>query len=107
MSPAERETKARVRTMTGAMKEWPALFERTMKDPTSENLDVLCTLLDVMDHEVCRLYRKPGHERRVAQLAAARGDARKANRAVTNTVVATNKRKAAQAREARVLDPKG
>ncbi len=87
-------------SFTAALRAWPAQYEATLKSPTGESLDVLCGLLDVMDNEMARGdgNRNPA---RLEAFLLCRGDAARANRAVSATVKATQKRKAAQSQEAR------
>ncbi len=93
-------TARRPASFIAAYKAWPRQFEVTLKDPTGENLDVLCGLLDVMDNEMARGdgNRNPA---RLEAFLLCRGDAARANQAVSGAVKATNKRKAAQTKAAK------
>lgn len=74
----------RKRRLTGkaALSAWPARLAALKADPTDENLQRLCALLDGIDSWVVQRWDKPGHADRLATLTECRRQAREANRLV-------------------------
>ncbi len=73
------------RRLTGkaALAAWPSRLATVKADPTDENLQRLCVLLDDIDSWVVQRWDKPGHDDRLATLAECRRQAREANRLVS------------------------
>lgn len=72
-----------------AVDAWPDRLAQTMSDPTDENLQSLCTLMDAIDAWVVQGWERRGHVERLDVLRRCRADAREANRAVTEALRAS------------------
>lgn len=77
-------TSPKKRRLTGkaALSAWPARLTALKAEPTDENLQRLCALLDGVDYWVVQRWDKRGHDERLATLAECRRQAREANRLV-------------------------
>jgi hypothetical protein len=71
--------RSRPRSVNGVLSEWPKALDAVYKDPTSTNLDSLCSLLDAMDGDICRRWNEKGHAARLEALSECRAAARLAN----------------------------
>jgi hypothetical protein len=80
------ETKTRPRTFKTALAAWPDHIKAVHDEPNGETLDSLCTLLDVMDGEIVRLWGTDGHADRMDQFRISRAAAKEANVYVTTTL---------------------
>ena len=78
-------TTQRKRRLTGkaALSAWPARLAALRAEPTDDNLQRLCALLDGIDSWVVQRWDKRGHDDRLATLAQCRREAREANRLVS------------------------
>lgn len=98
------ERKQRPRTVSGVLTEWAPALAKVTAEPTADNLDDLCSLLDALDAVVVRLWGTEGHDERRKLLTACRGAAHQANARVTAAGLAAAQeaaRKAHATREAR------
>jgi hypothetical protein len=68
-----------------AIAAWPERLAAVNAEPTDENLQRLCGLLDAIDRWVVQRWGTAGHDDRRATLAAHRREAREANRHVAAT----------------------
>lgn len=62
---------SRPRTFKTALAAWADQMQTVRDTPTSETLDSLCTLLDVMDRELVQHWKQPGHGEDGKRLAQA------------------------------------
>jgi hypothetical protein len=69
-----------------ALTAWPERLADVKAEPSDEGLQRLCSLVDVIDRWVVERWDAPGHEDRMASLAACRADAREANRLVSDVL---------------------
>jgi hypothetical protein len=76
-----------------ALAAWPDRLAAVNAEPTDDNLQRLCSLLDAIDRWVVQRWGTAGHGDRRATLAAHRREARAANRLVSEA--AKTKREAA------------
>jgi hypothetical protein len=74
-----------VKRLTGrqAIAAWPDRLAAVEAEPTDENLQRLCSLLDAIDRWVVQRWGGVGHDARMAELAARRSEARAANHQVS------------------------
>jgi hypothetical protein len=84
-----------MRRLTGraAIGAWSERLAVVRAEPTDENLQRLCTLLDAVDAWVVRQWGEPGHDERRSTLAAMRAEAW-ANRLVSDALRETGRRRA-------------
>jgi hypothetical protein len=68
-----------------ALAAWPERLAAVNAEPTDENLQRLCGLLDAIDRWVVQRWGTAGHDDRGATLAAHRREVREANRHVSAT----------------------
>jgi beta-phosphoglucomutase-like phosphatase (HAD superfamily) len=68
-----------------ALAVWPERLAGVNAEPTDENLQRLCSLLDAIDRWVVQRWGTAGHDDRRTTLAAHRREAREANRYVSAT----------------------
>jgi hypothetical protein len=68
-----------------ALATWPERLAAVTAEPTDENLQRLCTLLDDVDRWIVQRWGTAGHDDRRATLADLRREARQANRLVSTT----------------------
>ncbi|HSH59701.1 MAG TPA: hypothetical protein VK988_08705 [Acidimicrobiales bacterium] len=88
-------TKPRLTGRT-AIAAWPERLAEVREEPTDENLQRLCHLLDIVDAWIVQRWDKPGHEERMAALIACRAEAREANRLVSGALRDAARRRAEQ-----------
>ncbi|HSH61277.1 MAG TPA: hypothetical protein VK988_16875 [Acidimicrobiales bacterium] len=88
-------TKPRLTGRT-AIAAWPERLGEVRREPTDENLQRLCHLLDAIDQWIVQRWDKPGHEERMAALTACRAEAREANRLVSGALREAARRRAEQ-----------
>lgn len=101
------EKKKRPRSFKAALAAWAEHEQAVRDDPTTERLDSLVTLLDVMDGEIVRSWEKPGHDWRRGVFSECRASARKANALVASTLLRRAQergRAAVAARQAKAED---
>ncbi len=93
----------RKRRLTGkaALSAWPARLATVKAEPTDENLQRLCALLDGIDSWVVQRWDKRGHDERLATLAECRRQAREANRLVSAALRKPSEARAAALAKAR------
>ncbi len=70
-------------TARAALDAWPERLAEVRVDPTDDNLQRLCCLIDAVDGWVVQRWGTAGHDERRAQLSAMRVEAREANRQVS------------------------
>lgn len=77
-----------MKRLTGraAIEAWPERLTEVQAEPTDENLQRLCSLLDAVDQWVVQRWEKPGHDDRMATFANMRAEAREANRLVSVSI---------------------
>ncbi len=88
-------TKPRLTGRT-AIAAWPERLGEVRREPTDENLQRLCHLLDVVDGWIVQRWQTPGHEERRAILASLRTEALEANGLVSEAQREAGRRKAEQ-----------
>ena len=67
-------------TGRAAVAAWPERLAAMKAEPTDENLQRLCALLDVVDRWIVQRWATAGHNERLLELATMRGEAREAKR---------------------------
>ena len=67
-------------TGRAAVTAWPERLAAMKAEPTDENLQRLCSLLDVVDRWIVQRWGTAGHGDRLVELALMRGEAREAKR---------------------------
>ena len=77
-----------MKRLTGraAIEAWPERLAEVRTEPSDENLQRLCSLLDAVDQWIVQRWEKPGHEDRMATFANMRAEAREANRLVSVSI---------------------
>ncbi len=95
-------TKARLTGRT-AIAAWPERLGEVREEPTDENLQRLCHLLDVVDGWIVKRWQTPDHEERRAILTSLRSEAREANGLVSEAQRETGRRKAEQVNRKRAV----
>ena len=77
-----------MKRLTGkaAIEAWPARLAEVRDEPSDENLQRLCALLDAVDQWVVQRWQKPGHDDRMTTFANMRAEAREANRLVSLSI---------------------
>ncbi len=88
-------TKPRLTGRT-AVAAWPERLDEVREEPTDENLQRLCHLLDVVDAWIVKRWQTPDHEERRGILASLRTEARQANGLVSEAQREAGRRKAEQ-----------
>ncbi len=73
-------------TGRGALDAWPERLAEVQAEPTDENLQRLCTLLDAVDQWIVQRWGKPGHADRMTTFAKMRAEAREVNRSVSLSI---------------------
>ena len=66
-----------------AIAAWPDRLEAVQADPTEENLQRLCNLLDAVDAKVVQSWDKPSRSALLLDFRRMRAEARQANALVT------------------------
>lgn len=91
----------RPRTFKSALAAWADAMTTLHAEPTTDNLQTLCTLLDVMDGEMVRTWGADGHEWRRGVFRECRAAARQANALVSARALAGAKARGEAAAAAR------
>lgn len=95
------DQKKRPRSFKAALAAWAEQMQTVRDNPSTDTLDSLVTLLDVMDGEIVRAWKSPGHEWRRGVFSECRAAARQMNRLVTATQLAGAQERGAAAAAAR------
>ncbi len=95
-------TKPRLTGRT-AVAAWPERLGEVREEPTDENLQRLCHLLDVVDGWIVQRWQMPGHGERRAILVSLRTEARQANGLVSEAQREAGRRKAEQVNRRRAV----